>query len=81
METGIKKSRLSQLSLESLFCKKYENYIKNWIPMYAFLLNVYMKLISKALASCLKNVITTIVNEYLVAFVNNRFISEGGRLV
>ena len=58
-----------------------KNYIKNWIRIYAFLLNVYMKLISKALASCLNNVISTIVNENLVAYVNNRFITEGGRLV
>ena len=58
-----------------------KNYIKNWIRIYAFLLNVYMKLISKALASCLNNVISTIVNENLVAYVNNMFISEGGRLV
>ena len=58
-----------------------KNYIKSWIRIYAFLLNVYMKLISKALASCLNNVISTIVNENLVAYVSNRFISEGGRLV
>ena len=40
-----------------------------------------MKLISKALASRLKNVISSIVNENQVAYVNNRFISESGRLI
>ena len=40
-----------------------------------------MKLISKILASRLKSVIFTIVNENQVAYVNNRFISESGRLI
>ena len=40
-----------------------------------------MKLISKTLASRLKSVIFTIVNENQVAYVNNRFISESGRLI
>ena len=52
--------------------------IKNWRPI--SLLNVDMKLISTVLAGRLK-VISTIVNENQVAYVNNRFISEGGRLI
>ena len=40
-----------------------------------------MKLISKVLASRLKSVIPSIVNENQVAYVNNRFISESGRLI
>ena len=40
-----------------------------------------MKLISKVLASRLKSVISTIVNKNQVAYVNNRFISESGRLI
>ena len=40
-----------------------------------------MKLISKVLASRLKSVIFTIVNENQVEYVNNRFISESGRLI
>ena len=40
-----------------------------------------MKLISKVLASRLKSVISTIVNENQVAYVNNRFIGESGRLI
>ena len=56
-----------------------KRFIKNWRPI--SLLNVDMKLISKVLASQLKNVISTIVNENQVAYVNNRFISESGRLI
>ena len=40
-----------------------------------------MKLISKVLAGCLKSVISSIVNENQVAYINNRFISESGRLI
>ena len=52
-----------------------KRFIKNWRP------NVDMKLISKVLASRLKSVISSIVNENQVAYVNNRFISESGRLI
>ena len=51
--------------------------IKNWRPI--SLLNVDMKLISKALASRSKSVF--IVNENQVPYVSNRFISESGRLI
>ena len=40
-----------------------------------------MELISKVLASRLKSVISSIVNENQVGYVNNRFISESGRLI
>ena len=40
-----------------------------------------MKLILKVLASRLKSVISIIVNQNQVAYVNNRFISESGRLI
>ena len=39
-----------------------------------------MKLISKVLASRLKSVISSIVNENQVTYVSNRFISESDRL-
>ena len=63
-----------------LFEKKDRDkrFIKNWRTILP--LNVEMKLISKVLASRLKSVISTIVNENQVAYVNNRFISESGRL-
>ena len=56
-----------------------KRFIKNWRPI--SLLNVYMKLISKVVASRLKNVISSIVNENQVAYVSNRFTSESGRLI
>ena len=40
-----------------------------------------MELISKVLASRLKSVISSIVNENQVAYVNNRIISKIGRLI
>ena len=40
-----------------------------------------MKPISKVLASRLKSVISPIVNENQVAYVNNRFINESDRLI
>ena len=51
-----------------------KRFIKNWWPI--SLLNVDMKLISKVIASHLKSVISTKVNESQVAHVNNRFISS-----
>ena len=51
-----------------------KRFIKNWRPI--SLLNVDMKLISKVLASRLKRVISTMVNENQVAYVNNRLISN-----
>ena len=51
-----------------------KRFIKNWRPI--SLLNVDMKLISKVLASRLKSVISSIVNENQVAYVNNRFPSR-----
>lgn len=58
---------------------KNKKFIKNWRLIS---LNVDIKLISTALAFRFKkNVYSTTVNENQVAFVNNRFISESGRLV
>ena len=56
-----------------------KRFIKNGQPI--SLLNVDMKLISKVLANRLKSIISSIVNENQVAYVNNRFISESGRLM
>ena len=58
---------------------KIKRLIKNWWPIW--LLNVDMKLISEVQASRLKSVISTTMNENQVAHVNNRFISESGRLI
>ena len=56
-----------------------KRFIKNWRPI--ALLNVDTKLIPKALSERLKNVLPDIISENQTAYVNNRFISEGGRLI
>ena len=56
-----------------------KRFVKNWRPI--SLLNVDVKLISKVLASYLKSAISSIVNENQVVYINNRFISESGRLI
>ena len=56
-----------------------KGFIKNWRPI--SLLNVDTKLISKVLAERLKNVLPDITSKNQTAYVNNRFISEGGRLI
>ena len=52
-------------------------YIKNWQPI--SLLNIDVKLISKVLAECLKNILPEIISPNQTAYVKNRCISEGGR--
>ena len=56
-----------------------KRFIKNWTPI--SLLNVDTKLISKVSAEHLKNVLPDIISKNQTAYVNNRFISEGGRLI
>ena len=56
-----------------------KGYIQNWRPI--FLLNVDVKLISKALTERLKNVLPEIISPNQNAYVKNRCISEGGRLI
>ena len=56
-----------------------KRYIQNWRPI--SLLNVDVKLISKALAKRLKNVLPEIISPNKNAYVKNRCISEGGRLI
>ena len=56
-----------------------KRYIQNWQPI--SLLNVDVKLISKALAERLKNVLPEIIPPNQNAYVKNRCISEGGRLI
>ena len=51
--------------------------IKNWRPN--SLLNIDTKLISKVIASRLKKILNNLISENQIAYLNNRFISEGGR--
>ena len=45
------------------------------------LLNTDTKLISKVIATRLKKVLNNLISENQIAYLNNRFISEGGRLI
>ena len=56
-----------------------KRYIKNWRPI--SLLNVDTKLISKTLASRLKDVLPSIISHQQTAYVKNRNISESERLI
>ena len=53
--------------------------IKNWHPI--FLLNTDTKLISKVIAIRLKKVLNNLISENQIAYLNNRFIGEGDRLI
>jgi hypothetical protein len=53
--------------------------IKNWRPI--SLLNVDLKILSKALAKRIKQVLPSIIGSEQTAYVKNRFIGEGGRLI
>ena len=53
--------------------------IKNWRPI--SLLNTDTKLVSKAIAARLKQVLPSLVSFNQTAYVENRFIGENGRLI
>ena len=56
-----------------------KRFSKNWRPI--SLLNVDTKIISKAMALRLKNVLPPIISTNQTAYVNKRCISESGRLI
>ena len=58
---------------------KDKRLIHNWRPI--SLLNVDVKIISKALSKRLKNVLPSLISDNQSAYVDGRFISEGGRLI
>ena len=58
---------------------KDKRLIQNWRPI--SLLNVDTKIISKALSKRLKNVLLSLISDNQSAYVDERFISQGGRLV
>ena len=53
--------------------------LKNWRSI--SLLNVDLKIISKAFASRLKTVLPSIIPSKQTAYIENRFIGESGRLI
>ena len=58
---------------------KDKRFIKNWRPI--SLLNVDYKIISKARASRLKQVLPNLISLQQTAYIENRFIGENGRLI
>ena len=58
---------------------KDKRFIENWRPI--SLLNVDYKIISKALAERLKKTLPVLISCQQSAYVPNRFIGEGGRLI
>ena len=56
-----------------------KRYIKNWKPI--SLLNVDMKILSKALTKRLKEVLTCLISAQQTVYVQNRNIDESGRLI
>ena len=56
-----------------------KRFIKNWRPM--SLLNVDVKLTSKVLSNRIKNLLPNLISNNQNAYVANRFIREGGRLI
>ena len=53
--------------------------LRNWRSI--SLLNIDTKLISKVIAIKLKKVLNNLISENQIAYLNNRFISERGRIV
>ena len=58
---------------------KDKRLIQNWRSI--SLLNVDVKIISKALSKSLKNVLPSLISDNQSAYVDGRFISEGERLI
>ena len=58
---------------------KDKTLIQNWRPI--SLLNVYAKIIFKALSKCLKNDLPSLISDNQTAYVDERFISQGRRLI
>ena len=56
-----------------------KRYIKNWKPI--SLLNVDMKILSKALTKRLKEVLTCLISTQQTVYVQNRNIGESGRII
>ena len=58
---------------------KDKRLIQNWRPISQ--LNVDAKIISKALSKRLKNILPSLISDNQSAYVDGRFITEGGSLI
>ena len=45
------------------------------------MLNIETKLISKVIANRLKKILNILINEDQIAYLNNRFVRDGGRVI
>jgi len=75
MSSSQKQSVISLLEKEG----KDKMYLKNWRPI--SLINVDAKLFSKLLAIRLKKIVNKLIKDEQVAYVNDRFIGDGIRLI
>ena len=57
---------------------KDKRIIQNWRPI--SLVNVELKILSKTLANCIKKCLPFLISSNQTAYVEGRFVSEGGRL-
>ena len=77
-----KKLGTSQLQAVIKLIEKKERdkrFIKNWRPI--SILSVDYKIIAKTLATRLKETVPKLISFQQTAYVKNRFIDEGGRLI
>ena len=77
-----KKLSTSQLQVVIKLIEKKEGdkrFTKNWCSI--SLLNVDYKIIAKALATRLKQILPKLISFYQTAYVKNRFTGEGARLI
>ena len=58
---------------------KDKRLIQNWRPI--SLLNVDLKILSKALANCIKKYLSFLISSNQTAYLEGRFISKGGGLL
>ena len=88
LSDSIKKSFISgelstsqKQALTKLIEKKdiYKRLIENWFQI--SLLNIDTKLISKVIATRLKKILDNLISDNQIVYLNNRFISEGGRII
>ena len=83
--TETKKNKKLSISQQQAVIKLIEKkdrdkcYIKNWHPIP--LLNVNYKIMSKALATRLKETLPDLISSQQIAHVKNMFIGEGGRVI
>ena len=73
-------SSQKQTPLKLIYKKDQDKrFIKSWLPI--SLMNIDYKLVSKALVVHLKKVLSSLITQLQTTYVQNRCISETGRLI